>query len=94
MNAAETLILNKSDFLIDSLNYSLKSFDKKFKRTDYVDGFLRYEKYERQDIHKILNWPVKPVAQNVGGYKSSGNGREHGIHGLEECLETKAVIAP
>ena len=29
-----------------------------------------------------------------GGYKSSGNGREHGLHGLEECLETKAVIMP
>ena len=29
-----------------------------------------------------------------GGYKASGNGREHGMHGLEECLETKAIIAP
>jgi aldehyde dehydrogenase (NAD+) len=28
-----------------------------------------------------------------GGYKQSGNGREHGQFGLEEFLEVKAVIA-
>jgi aldehyde dehydrogenase (NAD+) len=28
-----------------------------------------------------------------GGYKESGNGREHGQFGLEEFLETKAVIS-
>jgi len=27
-----------------------------------------------------------------GGYKQSGNGREWGEHGLEEFLETKAVM--
>ncbi len=27
-----------------------------------------------------------------GGYKQSGNGREWGEHGLEEFLETKAVL--
>ncbi|REM34919.1 aldehyde dehydrogenase family protein, partial [Mycobacterium tuberculosis] len=27
-----------------------------------------------------------------GGYKLSGNGREYGRHGLEEYLETKAVL--
>jgi len=25
-------------------------------------------------------------------YKRSGNGREYGIEGLEECLETKAIL--
>ena len=33
-------------------------------------------------------------AAPFGGFKTSGNGREHGLHGLEECLETKAIIAP
>ncbi|MBI1392830.1 MAG: aldehyde dehydrogenase family protein [Alphaproteobacteria bacterium] len=28
-----------------------------------------------------------------GGYKASGNGREWGVHGMSEFLETKAVIA-
>jgi aldehyde dehydrogenase (NAD+) len=27
-----------------------------------------------------------------GGYKRSGNGREYGVYGLEEYLETKAII--
>ena len=30
----------------------------------------------------------------MGGYKQSGNGREWGEHGLEEFLETKAIILP
>ena len=62
-------IISSKDFLIDSLNYSLKSFDKKFSKTDYLNGFLRYEKYERR-YPQNFNWPKKPVAQNVGGYKS------------------------
>ena len=27
-----------------------------------------------------------------GGYKQSGNGREHGVFGFEEYLEVKAVL--
>ena len=27
-----------------------------------------------------------------GGYKRSGNGREYGVLGVEEYLETKAII--
>jgi aldehyde dehydrogenase (NAD+)/betaine-aldehyde dehydrogenase len=36
---------------------------------------------------------ARPVrSAPFGGYKESGNGREHGQFGLEEFLETKAVI--
>ncbi|NCW11330.1 MAG: aldehyde dehydrogenase family protein, partial [Proteobacteria bacterium] len=42
----------------------------------------------------IINGGARGTGAPFGGYKSSGNGREHGLHGLEECLETKAVIAP
>ena len=42
----------------------------------------------------IINGGAKGTGAPFGGYKSSGNGREHGVHGLEECLETKAVIMP
>ena len=31
-------------------------------------------------------------AAPFGGFKTSGNGREHGRLGLVECLETKAII--
>ena len=31
-------------------------------------------------------------AAPFGGFKTSGNGREHGLSGLNECLETKAIL--
>ena len=39
-----------------------------------------------------LNYPPGDTAAPFGGYKQSGNGREYGAWGLEEFLETKAVI--
>ena len=37
---------------------------------------------------------ARPVrSAPFGGYRESGNGREHGQFGLEEFLETKAVIS-
>ena len=39
-----------------------------------------------------INKGARVRSAPFGGYKTSGNGREHGTHGLEECLETKAVI--
>ena len=39
-----------------------------------------------------LNYPLGDTAAPFGGYKQSGNGREYGEWGLEEFLETKAVI--
>lgn len=55
----------------DSIDYSLMSFENKIKNKDFVGGFIRYEKYARIDIHKILNWQIEPIHQNVGGYKIS-----------------------
>jgi len=39
----------------------------------------------------INNPPWNPHAP-FGGYKRSGNGREYGVQGLEEYLETKAIL--
>jgi aldehyde dehydrogenase (NAD+) len=39
-----------------------------------------------------INYPPWNSHAPFGGYKRSGNGREYGIHGLEEYLETKAVV--
>ncbi|MBV4451522.1 MULTISPECIES: aldehyde dehydrogenase family protein [Pseudomonas] len=39
-----------------------------------------------------LNYPAWNPMAPFGGYKRSGNGREYGVPGFEEYLETKAII--
>jgi aldehyde dehydrogenase (NAD+) len=39
-----------------------------------------------------INYPAWDVGAPFGGYKRSGNGREYAEYGIEEFLETKAVI--
>lgn len=39
-----------------------------------------------------LNYPAWNPMAPFGGYKRSGNGREYGVFGFEEYLETKAII--
>jgi len=39
-----------------------------------------------------VNYPAMDIGAPFGGYKQSGNGREWGEFGLEEFLETKAVV--
>jgi aldehyde dehydrogenase (NAD+) len=39
-----------------------------------------------------INHPAWDPHAPFGGYKRSGNGREYGVHGFEEYLETKAII--
>ncbi len=41
-----------------------------------------------------LNGAGVDFSAPFGGYKQSGNGREWGVHGVEEFLETKAVLKP
>ena len=39
-----------------------------------------------------INYPAWDGAAAFGGYKRSGNGREYGVYGLEEYLETKCIL--
>jgi len=39
-----------------------------------------------------INYPAWDGHAPFGGYKRSGNGREYGVFGLEEYLETKAIV--
>ncbi len=55
-------------YLIDSVEYSITTYNNRFKTADFYDGFSLYRKYSRKDVFRILNWKENPVAQNVGGY--------------------------
>lgn len=55
-------------YLLDSIEFSINSFDKKFKLELWNNGFILYQKYSRKDVFRILNVAENPVAQNVGGY--------------------------
>ena len=71
--------------------------DTEYGLAGYVQGESEHAKEVARKIRVgqvIIKWRRKRNGSTFGGYKSSGNGREHGLHGLEECLETKAVIAP
>lgn len=39
-----------------------------------------------------INYPTWDGHLPFGGYKQSGNGREYGVYGLEEYLETKSIL--
>jgi aldehyde dehydrogenase (NAD+) len=39
-----------------------------------------------------INYPAWDPQAPFGGYKRSGNGREYGLEGMEEYLETKAIL--
>jgi len=59
------------DYLKDSINYAIKTFERNFIKEDFIDGFKRYEKYSRKDVLRILNWSQNVNAQIIGGYKTS-----------------------
>ena len=71
--------------------------DTEYGLAGYVQGEPEHAKEVARKIRAgqvIINGGARGTGAPFGGYKSSGNGREHGLYGLEECLETKAVIAP
>ena len=71
--------------------------DTEFGLAGYIQGEPEHANKVARKIRAgqvIINGGARGTGAPFGGYKASGNGREHGIHGLEECLETKAVIMP
>jgi aldehyde dehydrogenase (NAD+) len=71
--------------------------DTEYGLAGYVQGEISHANKVARKIRAgqvIINGGARGTGAPFGGYKSSGNGREHGVHGLEECLETKAIIAP
>ena len=55
-------------YLQDLAQYARDKYLSAFDPADYVAGFVRYRKYSRADVFRILGCIENPVAQNVGGY--------------------------
>jgi len=71
--------------------------DSEYGLAGYVQGELSHAIDVGNKIRAgqiTINGGARGNAAPFGGYKASGNGREHGKHGIEECLETKAIIIP
>ena len=71
--------------------------DTEYGLAGYVQGEISHATQVARQIRAgqiTINGGNRENAAPFGGYKMSGNGREHGRIGLEEFLETKAIIAP
>lgn len=56
-------------FFADSVDYSIAAFDKYFSEDKYVDGLIRYKKYSRKDVCRLLNWE-QDISSTVYGYRT------------------------
>jgi superfamily II DNA or RNA helicase/HKD family nuclease/phage repressor protein C with HTH and peptisase S24 domain len=66
-------------FLMDSINYSITTFENLFNRDYYKNGLILYNKYSRKDVCRLLNWD-KDISSTVYGYRTNG--------GITPCFVT------
>lgn len=59
-------------FLIDLITYAIDEFETHYKKAIYDDGFIRYHKYSRKDVCRILNWE-KDESSTMYGYRAKYN---------------------
>lgn len=67
------------DFLLDSINYSITTFENLFNRDYYKNGLILYNKYSRKDVCRLLNWD-KDISSTVYGYRTNS--------GITPCFVT------
>ncbi|RVT80010.1 DUF3427 domain-containing protein [Flavobacterium sufflavum] len=58
------------DFLLDSINYSIRTFETLYKKEYYQNGLILYNKYSRKDVCRLLNWE-KDISSTVYGYRTN-----------------------
>lgn len=59
-------------FLLDSVEYSIESFNKAFNKETFNNGLQLYNKYGRKDVCRLLNWD-KDISATVYGYRTREN---------------------
>lgn len=57
------------EFLLDSVSYSIKTFDKNFDKANYKDGLVLYNRYSRKDVCRLLNWE-NDISSTLYGYRT------------------------
>ena len=55
--------------LQDNTEYSITAFSNKYDSSNFKEGLLRYQKYGRKDVCRILNWE-KDISATVYGYRT------------------------
>lgn len=67
-----TILLNDNTFkafLLDSIDYSIHTFNNNFNKDYYKDGLILYNKYSRKDACRLLNWE-NDISSTVYGYRT------------------------
>lgn len=57
------------EFLLDSVNYSINTFNNNFSKDSYKDGLLLFNKYSRKDVCRLLNWE-NDTSSTIYGYRT------------------------
>jgi SOS-response transcriptional repressor LexA len=57
-------------FLLDTIDYSIATFDNSFKTEYYKNGLILYNKYSRKDVCRLLNWE-KDISSTIYGYRTN-----------------------
>lgn len=57
-------------FLLDSINYSINTFENTYKEEYYKNGLILYNKYSRKDVCRLLNWE-KDISSTLYGYRTN-----------------------
>lgn len=58
------------EFLLDSIHYSIYTFEQGFNSENYNNGLVLYNKYSRKDVCRLLNWE-KDISSTVYGYRTN-----------------------
>ena len=59
-------------FLLDNTSYSILGFKSTFTKEKFVGGLIRFNKYGRKDVCRMLNWDLD-ISSTLYGYRTRDN---------------------